>query len=301
MIPCYCCCSSVTQLCPNIYHFMNCSTPGFPVLLQLLELAQTHIHWVSETIWPLYPLSSPSPPAFNLSQHQGLFQWIGSASGGQSIGASASVLPMNIQDWFPLGLTGLISCGPRDSLESSPTPQFKSINSLVLSFLYSPTLASLVTQRVKHLPAMLETWVWSLVGKISWRREWLPTVVFLPGESHGWRSLVGNSLRGPKESDTTQRLHFHSHPYMTTGKTIALTRQTFVGQVTSLLFNILSRLVIAFLPRNKPLLISWRSPPLQWFWSPPKWSLSLFPLFPHLFAERDGTRCHDLSFLNVEF
>ena len=74
----YCCCSSVTQLCPNIYNFMNCSTPSFPVLFQLLELAQIHVHWVSETIWPFYPLSSPSPPAFNLSQHQGLFQWVGS-------------------------------------------------------------------------------------------------------------------------------------------------------------------------------------------------------------------------------
>ena len=66
-------------------------------------------------------------------------------SGGQSIGvsASASVLPMNTQNWFPLEFTGLISCSPRDSQESSPTPQFKSINSSVLSFLYSPTLTSI--------------------------------------------------------------------------------------------------------------------------------------------------------------
>ena len=64
-------------------------------------------------------------------------------SGGQSIGASASVLPMNIQDWFPLGLTGWSPCSPKDSQESSPTPQFKSINFLVLSFLYSPTLTSI--------------------------------------------------------------------------------------------------------------------------------------------------------------
>ena len=67
------------------------------------------------------------------------------ASGGQSIGISALVsgLTMNIQDWFPLGLTGLISCGPRDSQESAPTPQFKSINSLALSILYGPTLTSI--------------------------------------------------------------------------------------------------------------------------------------------------------------
>ena len=91
---------------------MDCSMPGFPVHHQLLELAQTHVHRVSEAIWPSHPLSSPSPPAFNLSQHQGSFLvsrlFI---SGGQSIGASASasVLPMNIQSWFLLGLTGLIS------------------------------------------------------------------------------------------------------------------------------------------------------------------------------------------------
>ena len=71
-----------------------------------------------------------------------------------------------------------------------------------------------------------------------------------------------------------------SHPYMTTGKTIALTRWAFVGKIMSLLFNMLSRSGITFLPRSKHLLISW----LQWFWSPPPKFLSLFPLFPHLFA-----------------
>ena len=73
-------------------------------------------------------------------------------TGDQSIGASASasVLLMNIQDWFPLGLTGLISCIPNDSTESSPTPQFKSINSLALSFLYDPTLTSIHDHRKNH-------------------------------------------------------------------------------------------------------------------------------------------------------
>ena len=72
---------------------------------------QTHVHWVSDDIQPSHPLPSPSPPAFNPSQHQSLFQCQFFASGDQSIGASASasILPMNIQDWFPLGLTGLIS------------------------------------------------------------------------------------------------------------------------------------------------------------------------------------------------
>ena len=112
-------------------------------------------------------------------------------SSGQSIGASplASLLPMNIQDWFPLGLAVWPPCSPRDSQESSPTPQFRSINSLVFSFLYGPTLKSI-------------------------QDYW---------------------------------------------KTTALTRQTFVGKVMSLLFNML--LVIAFLPRSKSLLISWLQSP----------------------------------------
>ena len=75
-----------------------------------------------------------------------------------------------------------------------------------------------------------------------------------------------------------------SHPYMTTGKTLALTRQTFVSKVMSLLFNMLSRLVIAFLPRSKHLLISWLWSPSAVILEPQKSSLSLFPLFPHLFA-----------------
>ena len=75
-----------------------------------------------------------------------------------------------------------------------------------------------------------------------------------------------------------------SHPYMITGKTIALTRRTFVSKVMSLIFNILFRLVTAFLPRSKRLLISWLQSPSAVIWSPEKYSLSLFPLFPHLFA-----------------
>ena len=68
--------SSVTQLCPTLYDPMDCSTPGFLVRYQLLEPAQTHVHWVGDVIQPSHPLSSPSPPAFNLSQHQGLSQWV---------------------------------------------------------------------------------------------------------------------------------------------------------------------------------------------------------------------------------
>ena len=72
-------CCTVTQLCPTLHDPMDCSTPSFPVLHYLLELAQTHVHWVSDAVQPSHPLSPPSPPALNLSQHQGLFQRIGSS------------------------------------------------------------------------------------------------------------------------------------------------------------------------------------------------------------------------------
>ena len=92
-----------------------------------------------------------------------------------------------------------------------------------------------------------------------------------------------------------------SHPYMTTGKTIALTRWTFVGKVISLLFNMLSRLVIAFLPRSKCLLISWLQSPSAVILEPEKVVSHCFHYFPIYLPWNDGTRCHDLSFLNVEF
>ena len=104
----------VVQLLSNIWLCdpMDYSTPGFPILHYLPEFAQTHVDWVSDAIHPSHPFSPPFPPSLSLSQHQGLFQWSWLfASGGQSMGAStsASVLPMNSQGWFPLGLTGLIS------------------------------------------------------------------------------------------------------------------------------------------------------------------------------------------------
>ena len=86
------------------------------------------------------------------------------------------------------------------------------------------------------------------------------------------------------------------HPYMTNGKTIALTRRTFFGKVMSLLLNMLSRLVITFLPRSKNLLISW----LQWFWSPQNKVWHCFHCFLICLPWSDGARCHDPSFLNVE-
>ena len=105
--------SSASKSCPNLCDPMDCSTPGFPVHHQLPELTQTHVHPVDNAIQPPHPVSSLSPPAFSLSQYQDIYFQMSQffASGGQRIGdsASASVLPMNIQDWFPLGVTGLIS------------------------------------------------------------------------------------------------------------------------------------------------------------------------------------------------
>ena len=173
--------------CPILCDTMDCSTPGFPVHQQLPELAQTHVHRVGDAIQTSHPLSPSSPPALNLFQNQGLFQWINSSHRVENTGAStsASVLPMNIQGWFPLGLTGLIS------LQS----------------------------------------------------KWLSRVFSITVQNHLQRSAF-----------FTVQL---SHLYMTTGKTTALTLQTFVGKVISLLFNMLSRFVIAFLSRSKCLLISW--------------------------------------------
>ena len=132
--------SSVAQLHPTVCDSMDCSMPSFPVHHQLPELNQTmSIESVMPSnhlilCHPLLLLPSIFPSIKIFSNH--FF-----TSSGQSIGvsASASVLPMNSQDWFPLGSP----CSPRDSQESPPTPQFKSINSLVLSFLYSPTLTSI--------------------------------------------------------------------------------------------------------------------------------------------------------------
>ena len=133
-------------------------------------------------------------------------------------------------DLLQNGLVGSPCC-PRDSQESSPPPQFKSVNSSVLSFLYSPTLTSI-------------------------------------------------------------------HDYW---KTIALIRQTFVSKAMSLLFIMLSRLVIAFLPRSKRLLILQLQSPSVVIIEPKRKKVShAFHCFPIYFPRSDGTRCYDLSFLNVE-
>ena len=105
--------SSVSQSCPALCDPMNHSMSCFPVHHQLPELAQTHVHLVSDAIQPFHPLSSPFLPAFSLSHHQGLFQWVSSSHQvlcrSTGVSDSASVLPMNIQDWFPLGFQRVLS------------------------------------------------------------------------------------------------------------------------------------------------------------------------------------------------
>ena len=185
----YCCCCSAAQLCWTLCDPMDCSTPGFPVLHYLPEFAQTHVNLVSDAIQPSHPVfpfsscpqSFPASGSFPVSR---LF-----ASGSQSFGSSASVsvLPMNIQGCFPLGLTGL-------------------------TFLLSKILKSL---------------------------------------------LQHHSSNASIPQCSTFFMVQLSHPYVIVGETIPLTRRTFFSKVMSLLFNLLSTFVIAFLPRNKHLLILW--------------------------------------------
>ena len=137
--------SSVTQSCPTLCNPMDCSMPGLLVHHQLPEFTQTYVHWVSDAIQPSHPLSSPSL-TFSLAQHQGLFKWVSSLH--QVTEVLEFQLPHQSFQWIfrtkflEDGLVGS-PCSPRDSQESSPTPQFKSINSSVLSFLCSPTFTSI--------------------------------------------------------------------------------------------------------------------------------------------------------------
>ena len=126
--------------------------PSLHVHHQLLEFTQSPVHWVGDAIQPSHPLSSPSSPALNL-RTSGSFQMSQLfALGGQSIWVSASiwVLPMNTQDCSPLGWTGWISLQSKGHSESSPTPQFKNINSSALNFLYTPTLTSIYDYWKNH-------------------------------------------------------------------------------------------------------------------------------------------------------
>ena len=146
-MPTMCWCS-VTQLCPTLCNPMDCCMPGFPVLHHLTGFAQTHVLWVGDAMQPPFPLSSLSPPALNLSQHQSLVQWVGSSYQvvkkypkfehplqHQSFQWIFSLLSFRIDRFNFLAVQG--------TQESSPAPQFESINSLMLSLLHGPTLKSI--------------------------------------------------------------------------------------------------------------------------------------------------------------
>ena len=138
--------SSVTHLCLTRWDDRDCSMLGFSVHHKLPELAQTHVHRASDAIQPSHPLSSPFPPDFNLSQHQSIFPGVSFSH------QVAQVLEFQLQhqsfqsifrtDFLEDELVGSPCC-PRNSQESSPTPQFKGINSSALNLLYSPTVTSI--------------------------------------------------------------------------------------------------------------------------------------------------------------
>ena len=185
--------SSVAQSCLTLCDPVNRSTPGLPVHHQLLEFTQTHVHWVGDAIQPSHPLSSPSPPAPNPSQHQGLFKWVSSSH------QVANVLKFQLQN---------------QSFQWIRRTDLFRMDWLELLAVHR-TLKSLLQHHNSK-------------ASILWYSAFF--IVQL------------------------------SHAYMTTGKTIAFTRWTFVGKV-SLLFNMLSRFIIAFLPRSKHLLILWLQSP----------------------------------------
>ena len=135
-------------------------------------------------------------------------------------------------------------------------------------------------------------------GPISFRMDWLDLLA-------GQETLKSLLQHQSSKASILQCSAFFivqlSHPYMTTGKSIALTRRTFLGKVMSLLFNMLSTLVITFLLRSKHLLISWLQSPYAVILESPKIVFHCFHCFPIYFPWGDGTGCHNLSFLNVEF
>ena len=138
----------MAQSCLTFCSPIHYSMPGFPVLHYLPEVAQTHDHWVSDAIQLSHPLSSPSLPAFILSQHQALFQWVGSSQVAKVLKLQlqhqssqwifrVDFLNIHWKDWLVWS-----SCCPRDSQKSFPAPQFQSINSSAFSLLFGPTLTS---------------------------------------------------------------------------------------------------------------------------------------------------------------
>ena len=161
---------------------MDCSMSGFPVFHYVPEFAHTYVTWVGDAIQPSHPLLPPSPPALSLSQHQGVFQWVGSSH------QVAKVLEFQLQyqsfQWifsvFPLGLTGLISMQSSDSQEFYPVLQFESISSLMLNLLHGPIVTS-VHDYWKNHSLTIQTFVSKVMSLLfntlsrSDTTEWLST------------------------------------------------------------------------------------------------------------------------------
>ena len=160
---------------------MNCSTPGLPVHHQLPEFTQTQVHRVSDAYQPSHPLSSPSPPAPNPSQHQSLFQWVNSASGGQSTGVStlSSFLPKNMQDRSPLGWTGWIS------LQSKGLSRVFSNTTVQKPQFFSAQL-SLWSNSHIHTWLMEKPWLW--LDGLWWQRSSVSLLIF-PPLTH-WNNII---------------------------------------------------------------------------------------------------------------
>ena len=146
--------SSVAQSCPTLCDPMDFSKPGFPVHHQKLsELAQTHVHWVTDAIQPSHPLLSPSPPTFNLSQHQGLFKWVSSSHQVAKVlefQLRHQSFPMKIQDWFPLGRSGWISLQSKELSRVFSNTTFQKHQFFSAQFLYGLALTYIHDQWKKH-------------------------------------------------------------------------------------------------------------------------------------------------------
>ena len=239
-------------MCATLCDPMNHSTPGFPFHHQIPEFTQTHVHQVRDAIQPYHPLSSPSHPAFSLSQHQ-----FRSVQLLICVQLQASLSITNSQTLFKLM-----------SIESMmPSNCLIFCHPLLLLPSIFPRIRVFSKESVLHI-----RWpkYWSFSFSISPSNEYSGLTSF----RMDWLDLL--SVQGTLQS----LLQHHSskasiiwcsaffivqlsHPFMTTGKTIALTRQTFVAKVMSLLLNMLSRLVITFFPRSKRLLFHGHSHHLQ--------------------------------------
>ena len=214
---------------------MDFSMPGLPVHHQLPKLTLTHVHWVGDATQPIHPLSSSSPPAFNLSQHQSLFKWVSSSHQG------AKVLEFQFQ--------------------YRPSNEYSELISFRMDWLDLLAVQGTLKSVLKHH---------SSKASILWCSAFFRVQ--------------------------------HSHPYMTTGKTITLTKWTFIGKVMSLLFNMLSRLIITFLPRSKHLLMSWLQSPSAVILEPPKIkSVTVSTISPSICHEVMGLDAMILVFWMLSF